>query len=384
MPERKQAIEAAIVGVESTLGVMDKPGHFLPNRPNSQQLLENLRKQRWRIGAIVTLSNGTNGNKQVEYIETIRRGVLSEDSKTGKKLTIGDFIAPEYFVVRHSADVGEQDLDVYEDLAKKVGAEPEACVIVSQDASQILAAMNAGMKEYRNNPDDYPHVPVGKIDASPTDSGREFQSLLEHEHLLGERIFACGEKISAWIDKLIDVDAWNKQLAQITKENRWQGPPVVTVPNELKKAMAYMMYLLDHFADQVHLKAEEETFEFAVACGLDPKAAKWVFDQHNQVRAYWTALDIAWGRIREGDSDDRWFALRDFRVTTEAFVFLFKAHAIREDYQTYTKAGEAFNSEDDALAVNLIAHTGPSDITPYINMVGNMEKLLENIPANGQ
>jgi hypothetical protein len=222
---------------------------------------------------------------------------------------------------------------------------------------------------------------VEKIGESPVDSGREFQALLEHEHLLGERIFACGEGIAGWIDTLIDVPAWNQKLIQLTKDQRWEGPPPVEVPLELKKAIAYLVYLLDHFADQVHLKAEEETFEFAVAAGMNPKDAKWVFDQHDQVRSYWAALDIAWRRIKEGDPDDRWFALRDFQTTTEAFVFLFKAHAIREDYSTYTAAGNKFNSADDALVMNLIAHTGPSDITPYINMVASMEKLLINSPS---
>jgi hypothetical protein len=77
-----------------------------------------------------------------------------------------------------------------------------------------------------------------------------------------------------------------------------------------------------------------------------------------------------------GDDDDRWFALNDFQKTAEAFIFLFKAHAIREDYQTYTVAGEVFSDSDDSLVMNLVTHTGPSDITPYVGMVERMEQLL--------
>jgi hypothetical protein len=41
-----------------------------------------------------------------------------------------------------------------------------------------------------------------KLGGSPVDSGRQFEAMLEHEHLLGERIFACGAvmRLSAAID----------------------------------------------------------------------------------------------------------------------------------------------------------------------------------------
>lgn len=381
MTEQASTIEAVFFNVENTLGQTDKPGSFLPYRPSTQQLLDTSKLHGWRIGAIINLIDGV---KRAEYVRAIRNGILSEDPKTGKTLTIGDYILVEDFVSSQEAGIEKPDRRIYEFAARKFGVRPESCVYVSQDVTEDLGALSAGMKIYpKLDPpgSDFPPAPVGRIGESPVDSGREFQALLEHEHLLGERIFACGEKIAAWIDTLIDVPAWNQKLIQLTKEQRWEGPPKVEVPLELKKAIAYLVYLLDHFADQVHLKAEEETFEFAAAAGMDPKDAKWVFDQHDQVRAYWAVLDIAWRRIKEGDADDRWFALRDFQTTTEAFVFLFKAHAIREDYSTYTAAGNKFNSADDALVMNLIAHTGPSDITPYINMVASMEKLLSNSPS---
>jgi len=140
--------------------------------------------------------------------------------------------------------------------------------------------------------------------------------------------------------------------------------------------MALFVYLLDHFADQVHLKAEEEMLQVAVGCGMASEKGRWVFDQHDQARSYWAALDIAWRRIQNGDSDDRWFALYDFQKTTEVFVFLFKAHAIRENYQTYTEAGNTFTAEEDASVMNLLTHTGPADITPYVGMVARIEELL--------
>jgi hemerythrin-like domain-containing protein len=106
--------------------------------------------------------------------------------------------------------------------------------------------------------------------------------------------------------------------------------------------------------------------------------AQWVFDQHEQARAWWHAIDVAWRRIQSGDGDDSWYAIGDFCRATQAFVFLFKAHAVRENNQTYPLAGSFFTDSDDALVMNLITHFGPSDITPFIGMVDRMEALLDS------
>src|ERR1019366_10751471 len=132
----------------------------------------------------------------------------------------------------------------------------------------------------------------------------------------------------------------------------------------------------DHFADQVHLRAEEAMIEVAIACGMNAKHGEWVINQHEQARAYWSSLNVAWKRIEDGDPDDRWYALIDFERSIEAFVYLFKAHAVRENFQLYTEAGNFFNDSDDSLVLNIIEHSGPSDITPYIGMVERMEGLL--------
>jgi hypothetical protein len=69
--------------------------------------------------------------------------------------------------------------------------------------------------------------------------------------------------------------------------------------------------------------------------------------------------------------------LIDFQKTLDAFVYLFKAHAVRENNELYPAAGAVFSDADDALVLNIIAHSGPSDITPYIGMVERMERLLD-------
>jgi hemerythrin-like domain-containing protein len=208
----------------------------------------------------------------------------------------------------------------------------------------------------------------------------QYDALLEHEHLLGERIFACGRAIAALIAKL--TDGKEPKLEQ----GKWNSPQKIDMVNDnanLRRAMAFFVHLIDHFADQVHLQAEEAMVSVAVACGMEPKDGEWVLNQHDQARAYWDCLNVAWRRVADGDDDDRWYALVDFRRTMEAFVFLFDAHAYRENYQFYPKTQEYIKDSNDALVLNIIQHSGPSDITPYIGMVGQMEALL-GIPSPPQ
>ncbi len=116
--------------------------------------------------------------------------------------------------------------------------------------------------------------------------------------------------------------------------------------------------------------------EVAVARGMDRHRAQWMFDQHRQARAYWQSLDVAWERIQIGDDDDRFLALIDFQKSVEAFVYLFKAHAVRENSQLYPEAGSYFGDMDDTMVLNLISHFGPPDITPFVGMVAAMEEAL--------
>jgi len=140
--------------------------------------------------------------------------------------------------------------------------------------------------------------------------------------------------------------------------------------------MAYYVYLIEHFADQIHLQAEEAMLEIAVACGMDESRGQWIIDQHEQARAYWKSMIVAWRRIKHGDDDDRFYAIADFQNSLEGFGVLFKAHAVRENYQLYPEAGSFFGDTDDAMVLNLLQHFGPTDVTPYVGMVERMENLL--------
>ena len=367
------AVKAIFFSDSDTLGEYVAPDSLQAYKPSTRQLLDYARSTACRVGAIINLPAGADHDAAVA---SIRRAVLAQDRTTGRVLTIGDYVSASDIISSAEAKTAKPEAGIFGFAATKFGVAPAECLFVSENFHEILGARLAGMVgQLKPCPVGREFTPalVPRIGQSPVDSGRQFQALLEHEHLLGDRIFAAGGRISAWIDRLLD--GW----APVLDQPRWVKPPEITVPDPLERAMACYIFLLDHFADQVHLRAEEAMLEVAVASGMPRKHGQWVFDQHEQARAYWRALDIAWRRINEGDADDRWFALRDFKALTDGFVFLFQAHAIREDYETYTEAGLKFTDADDSLVMNLIAHTGPSDITPYVGMVERMEALLNTL-----
>ena len=364
------SIKAVFFDARDTLGEVDRPGHLVPFRPSTEKLLEAIKALGLRMGVITNLPADVTADQGKEMVLTAE---LSQDPVSSKVRTIGNFIPRENIITNHEAGANKPDPKIYYYAAKQLGVKPHECLFVGENLIENLGAALAGMEQQMKPcPPGREFLPAlqSKIGASPTDSGRQFEAMLEHEHLLGERIFACGAAIGNGLRKLID------GKAPPLDQGKWISPKRVKVPTELYRAMAYYVHLIDHFADQVHLTAEERMLEVAVACGMEPKRCQWVFDQHAQARAYWRALDVAWRRIQTGDADDRFYALIDFQRTVDAFVYLFIAHAVREDNQIYPEAGSFFNDSDDALVLNIIQHTGASDITPYIGMVERMEKLL--------
>ena len=375
------SIRAVLFDARDTLGDVDRPGHLLPYLPSTAKLLESVKNDlKLRIGVITNLPD----NVTAEQGHLMVRGaVLSQTSETNKPVTIGDYIADHDIITNHEAshDLGRKvqkpDAAIYHYAAKRLQVNVSDCLFVGENFVEIIGARAAGMQTLlKPCPPGREFAPalVSLIGQSPVDSGRQFEAFFEHEHLLGERIFACGGAIA---DKLRELTAGK---APKLDPNKWVSPPAVEIPVTLRRAMSYFVHLIDHFADQVHLRAEESMIEVAIACGMSPDRGRWVFDQHEQARAYWKAIDVAWNRIQRGDSDDRFYAIIDFQRTTEAFVDLFEAHAVRENNQLYPEAGGQFEDSDDALVLSLISHFGPSDITPFVGMVERMEKLLELSP----
>lgn len=364
------AIRAIFFDARDTLGEVDSPGHLIPYRPSTEQMLEACARMGVRLGVITNLPDGLTDEQGKDMVVN---AILREEASTRAPVTIGRYIDRRDVITNKAAGANKPDHAIYEFAAGQLGLRPSECLFVGENQNEVLGAVIAGMQGQRKQSPpgrDFAPALVGKVGESAVDSGRQFEALFEHEHLLGERIFACGGAIGAALAAL------TAGKAPPLDQGRWISPPAVTVPPDLYRAMAYFVHLIDHFADQVHLRAEEAMLEVAVACGMDQAHAQWVFNQHEQARAYWGCLDVAWRRIKTGDPDDRFFALIDFQRSVEAFVYLFKAHAVREDDAMYPEAGRHFNDSDDALVLNLITHTGPSDITPYVGMVQRMEALL--------
>lgn len=194
----------------------------------------------------------------------------------------------------------------------------------------------------------------------------KFDALLRHEHLLGKRIFEIGRRLAKAYGVLTE-----GKSATLAREG---------IPASVFQATGLFVHLIDRFADPVHLRAEEAMVSFAIARGMPPEHAQWMLNQHDQARAYWAAIDVAWRRICFGDPMDRYYAALDFRVLTDGFVVLFDAHAVREEGELYEEAASHFTPDDDDLITDIIEHSGPSDITPYVGIVARAEALLGITP----
>ncbi len=365
------ALKAILFDARDTLGEVDRPGHLVPYRPSTEKLLTAAKNVlKLAIGVITNLPDNVSAEQGRAMITG---AVLSEDGPAGKPLTIGDFISADAIVTNKDGHGEKPDPSIYLYAADRLGVPPAQCLFVGENLVENLGARAAGMqtmlKPCPPGREFSPAVPPHGI-PSPTDSGRAFEAFFEHEHLLGERIFACGEKIAEALGALTE------GKAPPLDQGRWVSPPPIAIPPNLRTALGFFVHLIDHFADQVHLRAEESMAEVAIARGMDPHRAQWMFDQHAQARAYWQGLDVAWRRIQFGDDDDRFFAVEDFRHGVAGFIELFKAHAVRENNQLYPEAGSYFGDTDDTMVLNLISHFGPPDITPFVGMVEAMEAAL--------
>ncbi len=144
--------------------------------------------------------------------------------------------------------------------------------------------------------------------------------------------------------------------------------------------MAILVYLNENFADQTHLAQEEAAIPIAVARGMDPKDAEWVYNDHDQGRAYAQAAGVAWRRINAGDETDLPYAIDDFARCTEGLVNMFEYHAEREDHRLFPEMARHLSEADDDLIMHVIKQIGPPDVTPYIALVVDMEEAL-GIPS---
>ncbi len=182
-----------------------------------------------------------------------------------------------------------------------------------------------------------------------------FERLFEQEHVLTERILDCGTAI---VERLRALE------------------PGQAIPPPLYTAMAILVYLNENFADQTHLAAEEAAIPIAVARGMSSQHVGWVYLDHDQGRAYAKAASVAWSRINAGDETDLPHAIDDFARCTEGLVKMFAYHAEREDRLLFPEMARYLSEADDDLIMHVVTQIGPSDVSPYIALVVDMEEAL--------
>ena len=348
-------LRAIFFDARDTLGNVAGPGHLVPFRPTTEQLLQAVKAIGVKIGVITNLPDdvSTEAGKKM-----VTEAVLSQNPKSGKLRTIGDYIAANHVLTNHEAGFSKPDPRIYLKAAELLRVKPSEALFCGENLPECLGAAVAGfhylLKPFPPGHEFLPSL-ITKLGGSKTDSGRAFEALFEMEHMLGERIFAIGKKIS---------EALKAQ------------DPKKPIDEGVRAAMGIFVYLIDNFADPTHLKAEEAVIPIAVARGMDPRKTQWVLNHHEQARAYWHSIDVAWHRILTGDPDDRVYAIGDFWRSTEAFVILFEHHAVRENDEFYPTVGGYFSDNDDTLLMNIIVQMGWRDIGPFAGLVESAESAL--------
>lgn len=357
-----EPIEVVFFDARDTLGQVDRPGHLVPYRPSTERLLWAMRNLVGvRIGVITNLPAEVSAD---EGRRMINEAVLATDPVgNGGSVRIGDFLDPAGVVINHEAGFDKPDPRIYRHAAERMGVPVERALYCGENLIEVLGARAAGMQaELKPCPPgrDFVAEPVKGLTPTSTFSGRAFELALEQEHLLGDRFFQCTHRIIQWARTL---------------------PEGAPLPPELRSAMGIHVYVATRFADAHHLKAEEAIVPLAVARGMDPDAATWMYDHHDQARAYFSCLEVAWRRLQRDDERDRPLALDAFVRSAEGFVKLFEIHARWENDELYPAIGRHFSETDDTLVLALIGGAGPADPTPYVALVGAMEAALAAAPA---
>jgi hemerythrin-like domain-containing protein len=356
-------VQAIFFDARDTLGEVDRPGHLVPYRPTTERLLTAMRDLVGvRIGVITNLPPDVTAEMGRAMIREAVLATGPPDGNGGTTVKIGDFIPADAVIINHEAGCDKPDPRIYRFAADKLGVPVEQALYCGENLIEVLGARAAGMQaELKPSPPGHDFVAEAIKGLTPTDtfSGRAFEMVLEHEHLLGDRIFGC-------IHRMVD---WARRLPE--------GEPL---PDDLRTAMGIMRYLCKHFVDQFHLKAEEAVVPLAIARGMDPNVATFFWDHHDQARSWFEVVEVAWRRLERDDDRDRHLALDAYMGAVEGLVNLFEVHAVRENDELFPAIGRHFTDSDDTLAVSIIRAAGGGDVTPYVALVGSMEEALAGAP----
>ncbi|HEY0154485.1 MAG TPA: HAD-IA family hydrolase [Longimicrobium sp.] len=352
-PSDVRARKAIFFDVRDTLGVVDRPGHLVPFRPTTEELLKAVRSVvGYRVGVISNLP-------------------ASVPAEAGQKMLddagITPHLDPDGIVWNHDAAVDKPKPDIYAFAARKMGLQPDECIFVGENLLEVLGAKAAGMdavlKPYPPGRE-FLLRPLPKEPGSdPKFSGRVSEVVMEEDHLVAKRVVISAATIAKVLREL---------MAGPEEEREAQRTRVPLV------AMGTLVFLTKHFIDPFHHRKEEEVMiPFAVARGFPAQRAAFVAPEHEQGRAYFRGLEIAYGRYLAGDFN----ALRDFARNAEGVVDLYRDHGRREDDELFPELESYLTDMDDSLLLEFFAQIGPRDVTPYLAVLESMERELGLKPS---
>jgi hemerythrin-like domain-containing protein/histidinol phosphatase-like enzyme len=332
-----QMLKIVFVDIRDTLGYVDRPGHLVLFKPTTMQFLKSLKNDMGlRIGAITNLPANVN---HAQGVQMLRDAGITED-----------LIATDDVISSHEANTEKPSPSIYQFACNKLNINISEALFVGENLLEVIGAQAAGLnamiKPFPPSRD-FLLRPLAANPSSNTDSGRLSETLMEEEHMVGKRIVGASAKIAIRIT-----------------ENK---PVSLT-------ALGNLVYLLKNFVDPYHhMKEEKILLPFAVSRGYPAAKIQWVLLEHDQGRAYFTAIEIAYKRLLNGDA----IALQDLKVNLEGFVNLYKQHGGREDNEFLPEVGKLFSDQDDALIIDLFSKAGPADLTPYLALIAQMESELE-------
>lgn len=330
-----KGIKVVFLDVKDTLGYIESPGKLITFKPTTLRLLNTIKETLGlNIGIITNLPSSVSAEQGREML---------------KNAGISEFVDEALLIINHEAKTDKPGPKIYEYAAKQANVEPGECIFMGENLLEIIGAQAAGMHGILKP---FPAGREFKLKAQQSqpfsykDSGRLSEIIMEEDHLIGKRIVMATAKI----------------VEQLKNDK---------VPY---KAMRILTFLLDEFVDNYHHKKEEKILlPLAKASGIDNKLLDIVLKDHDQGRAYFKGMKIALDRY---DLDYK-SALIDFRINAEGFIQLYKAHGAFEDDVVLPAIGKLSSDLDDGVIVDLFLKEGPADLTPYLLLISNMEKLVD-------
>ena len=330
-----QEIEFVFFDIRDTLGYIDRPGHLVPYRPTTDRLLETVKGAiGLKIGIITNLPGSVTADQGRKLLDDA--GITS-------------YLEPAGIIINHDAGSSKPGAAIFEYAAEQVGIEIGKCCFVGENLIEVIGAKAAGMQAMLKP---YPQGGEFKLQAevadpaTPTNSGRLFERVLEDEHVFAKRITIAAAKLAAAI-------------------REQAGLPL--------RAMGLLTMIVNDYVDPYHHRKEEKVLlPMALARGMTPDVCDWVKRQHEQGRCYFRAMSLALERTQAGEAS----AAPEFADICDAFAKLYRDHGPKEDNDLCPKICEYLSDLDDAVIVELINEIGPPRPNPWIALVGELEREL--------